>query len=81
MVTMKLIVQLNQLLNKKSKQNPCMNSSIKVRTKMRKEHTYLFCKQKGRKEKNCDGSIYKVDPNYLIQFIESSCPFKILDEN
>ena len=66
---------------KKRKQNPCMISSIQVRTKMRTEHTYSSCEQKDHKVKNCDRIISigkEVDPNHLIQFMVNSCP---LEEN
>ena len=69
---------------KKRKQNPCMISSIQVRTKMRTEHTYSSCEQKDHKVKNCDRIISigkEVDPNHLIQFMVNSCPFKIAEEN
>ena len=59
---------------KKRKQNPCINSSIQARTKMRKEHTCTFCKQKGHKVTNCDRRISvenEVDLNYIIQFMET----------
>ena len=51
---------------------------------MRKEHTCTFCKQKGHKVTNCDRRISlgnEVDPNYLIQFMENSCPLKIEEQN
>ena len=42
-----------KVINKerKCKQNLCMSSSIQVGTKMRKEHTCTFCKQKGHSNK------------------------------
>ena len=51
---------------------------------MRKEHTCTFFKQNSHKVTNCyrRSSIgNEVDPNYLIQFMENSCPFKKAEKN
>ena len=75
------MVTMIKLQTKEGKQNPYINPSIQVRTKMGKEHT---CKHKGHKVTNCDRRISignKVGQNYLIRFIEISCPFKIAEEN
>ena len=61
-----------------------INSSIRVRTKIRKENNCTFCEQKSCKVTNCDRRISignNVDQNYLIQFMENSCPYKIAQEN
>ena len=76
---MKLIIKSKPSSNKKRKQNLCITSSIQVRTKMWKEDTCSFCKQ-GHKVTNCEKRISignEVDPNYLLQFMENSCPCKI----
>ena len=46
---------------------------------MWKEDTCSFCNQ-GHKVTNCEKRISignEVDPNYLLQFMENSCPCKI----
>ena len=51
---------------------------------MRKDYTCTFRKQKGHKVTKHDRRISignEVDPNYLFQFMENSCPFKIAEEN
>ena len=67
----------------KTKAKTCINSSIQVRTKVRKERNCTFCKQKSLEVTNCVRMISienEVDPNNLIQFMEYFWPFKITGE-
>ena len=60
------------IVPKKRKQNPYINILIQVKTKMMKENTYTFCKQKDHKVTHCDRRISignEVYPNYNIQFM------------
>ena len=76
---MKIITKLNQSL-KKGNKIPVLILQYKSGPKWGS----TFSKQKGHKVTNCDRRISignKVGQNYLIRFIEISCPFKIAEEN